>query len=96
MIKVNIELPFSLNKARIGNRIRIRIRAYDVRIRIRMQEAKKNTDPAPYILSLLIFYTTFSQIEVFAKTFRENFSQKVLVKNFREKLTKFCENWHLS
>jgi hypothetical protein len=30
-----------------------------------------NTDPAPYILSLLIFYTTFRQIEVFAKSFRE-------------------------
>jgi hypothetical protein len=35
----NIELPFSLNKTSIGNRIRIWIRAYDVRIRI--QEAKK-------------------------------------------------------
>jgi hypothetical protein len=42
-----IELPFSLNKTRIGNRMRIRIRAYDVRIRI--QEAK-NTDLAPFIL----------------------------------------------
>jgi hypothetical protein len=25
-------------------------------------------DPAPFIFSLLIFYTTFHQIEVFAKT----------------------------
>jgi hypothetical protein len=40
---------------------------------------QKTTDPAPYIHSLLIFYTTFRQIEVFAK-------------NFREKLTKFREN----
>jgi hypothetical protein len=71
----NIELPFSLNKNRIGNWIHIWIRAYDVRIRIR--EAKK-TDPAPYILSLLIFYTTVRQIEVFAT-------------NFRKKLTQFCK-----
>jgi hypothetical protein len=40
---------------------------------------QKTTDPAPYILSLLIFYTTFRQIEVFVKT-------------FHEKLTKFREN----
>jgi hypothetical protein len=72
----NIELPCSLNKTRIGNWIRIRILAYDVRIRI--QEAK-NTDPTPYFLSLLKFYTPFRQIEVFAKT-------------FREKLMKFCKN----
>jgi hypothetical protein len=71
----NIELTFSLNKIRIGNRIQIRIYAYDVRIRI--QEVKKNADPAPYILSLLIFYTTFRQIEVFAKTFHKKFLQKI-------------------
>jgi hypothetical protein len=41
----NIQLPFSLNKTRIRNWIRIR--AYDVQIWI--QEAKKNTDLAPYI-----------------------------------------------
>jgi hypothetical protein len=36
-------------------------------------------DPAPYILSLLIFYTTFRQFEVFAKTFREKLTKKVFV-----------------
>jgi hypothetical protein len=66
----NIELPFSLNKTRIGNRIRI-------------QKVKKNTDPAPYILCLLIFYTTFWQIKVFAKSFHEKLSRKI---------DKFCEN----
>jgi hypothetical protein len=44
---------------------------------------QKTTDPALYILSLLIFYTTFRQIEV---------SRKVFSKNFRERLTKFREN----
>jgi hypothetical protein len=75
----NIQLPFSLNKTRIENRIQIRIRAYDVQIwiRIRIQEAKINTDPAPYILSLLIFYTTFCQIEAIANTFRKKFLRKI-------------------
>jgi hypothetical protein len=70
------ELPFSSTKTRIGNLIRIQIRAYDVRIRI--QEAKKHGSGSIYSF-LLIFYTTFRQIEVFAK-------------NFCEKLTKFREN----
>jgi hypothetical protein len=66
----NIELPFYSNKTRIrtgsesdGSGSR----------------RPKNHGSGSDILSLLIFYTTFRQIEVFAKT-------------FREKLTKFREN----
>jgi hypothetical protein len=45
-----IELPFSLNKTRIGNRIR----AYDVRIQI--QEAKKHGSGSIYSFSTDILY----------------------------------------
>jgi hypothetical protein len=68
----NIELPFSSNKTRIWPDPNPTDPDPD-------PGGQKTTDPAPYILSLLIFYTTFCQIEVFAKT-------------FREKLTKFREN----
>jgi hypothetical protein len=79
----NIELPFSLNKARIGNRIRIQIRAYDIRIRI--QEAKKKHGSGSiYFFSADILYHVSSDWG-----FRENSSRKVFTKNFREKLAKF-------
>jgi hypothetical protein len=48
----NIELPFALNKTRIGNGIRIR--AYDIRIRI--QEAKKHGSGSIYSFSTDILY----------------------------------------
>jgi hypothetical protein len=48
---------------------------------------QKTTDPAPYILSLLIFYTTFRQIKVFAKNFREKFTK------FRKNCGTFCKSF---
>jgi hypothetical protein len=70
----NIELPFSLNKTRFRNRIRIWIRAYDVRIRIRIQEAKKTR------ISLQIFFLYWYFMPLFVKL---RFSRKVFSKNWR-------------
>jgi hypothetical protein len=64
----NIELPFSSNKTTIRT---------DPNPKDLDPGGQKNTDPAPYILSLLIFYTTFRQMEVFAKSFREKLSRKI-------------------
>jgi hypothetical protein len=50
---------------------------------------QKTTDPAPYILSLMIFYTTFRQIEVFAISFREKLSRKI--DEISRKLTPFVK-----
>jgi hypothetical protein len=74
---VTLSYLFSLNKPRIGNRIR----AYDVRILI--QEAQKTR------IRLHIFYLYWYFIPLFV---RLRFSRKDFTKNFCEKLTKFCEN----
>jgi hypothetical protein len=72
---LNIEIPFSLNKTRIGNRIRIRIRAYELRIRI--QETKKQGSGSIYSFSTDILYHFLSDWG-----FRENISRKTFAKKW--------------
>jgi hypothetical protein len=79
----NIELPFSLNKTRIGNQIRIRICAYDERIQI--QEPKKHWSSSIYSSSTDILYHFLSDWGFLRKLFAKS------LQNFVKTVTPFVK-----